>query len=404
MLDLSRVLAGPFCTMVLSDLGAEIVKVESPSGDESRHWGPPFIGGESAYFLAVNRNKQSIIVDLKQPRGREVLLDLAKRCDVLVENFRAGTLDRLGVGYEQLRAVNSRLVYCAITGFGTDGPYRDLPGYDPVIEAMGGLMSITGEPDGEPIKVGVAIIDIVAALFASTAILAALRRRDRYGVGERIDLALFDVQLAALANIAASYLISRQPPQRYGNAHPSIAPFETFRVRGRYLMLGVGNDRQWRRLCMVIGRPDLATDPRFVNNRLRVEHRQELHALLEGVFAERDAEEWARLLMAAGVPAAPVNTLDRVFADPLVTSRGLVRAISHPSAGPVPLVASPIRMAGAEPKIRSHPPRLGEHSVDVLMNLLRYSSETIARLQREGAIGVTLEEANEREEAAAPDR
>jgi formyl-CoA transferase len=387
IVDLSRVLAGPFCTMVLADLGADVIKVEPPHGDDTREWGPPFAGGESAYFLAVNRNKRSMTLDLKTAGGRQVLLDVVARCDAVIENFRPGTLDRLGIGYDQMRAVNPRLVYCMISGFGAEGPSSGLPGYDPIIEAMGGLMSITGEPDGQPVKVGVAIIDVVAALFASTSILAALRRRDASGLGERVDIAPFDTELAALANVASSYLISRQRPHRHGNAHPSIVPFDLVRASDRYLMLGVGNDRQWRRLCEVAGLAEFADDPRFATNRERVAHREDLMALLRPVFARRTADEWSEQLMQAGVPSAPVNTLDRVFDNQLVKTRDVVATVEHPTAGPLPLVASPLHISGQRLPVRMPPPLLGQHTHELVAGMLAYTSEQIARLSDEGAFG-----------------
>jgi len=293
VLDLSRVLAGPYCSMMLGDLGADVIKVERPKvGDETREWGPPEAGGESAYYLCVNRNKRSITVDLKSPEGQEIIRRLAKRSDIVLENYKVGTLQRFGLGYEDLKRVNPSIIYCSITGFGQNGPYKDRPGYDFIIQGMGGIMSITGEPDGPPMKVGVAIVDITAGLFACSAILAALYHREKTGKGQYIDIALLDAMVAWLANVGSNYLVSGEIPKRYGNAHPNIVPYEPFKTKdGTYINIGVGNDRQWKKFCEIAGLEHLADDPRFATNPQRVIHRKELIPIIAEKMLERTADE-----------------------------------------------------------------------------------------------------------------
>src|SRR5215216_2068207 len=324
VLDLSRVLAGPYCTMVLGDLGADVIKVESPEGDETRGWGPPFAAGESAYYLCVNRNKRSISVDFKTDAGREILHKLIQRSDILVENFRPGTLARFGLDFESAAAINPNLIYCSISGFGQTGPLHDKPGYDFMIQAMGGLMSITGEPDGEPMKVGVAVADLFAGQNAVIAILAALQARLQTGKGQYLDISLFDSQMAMLANVASNYLISGSLPKRYGNAHANIVPYQSFQASDAWIVIAVGNDKQFARLCEMIGKSELAQDSRFVINPERVEHRDELIALLKPIFLEKTASEWLSALDGAGIPCGRINTLDKVFAEPQVEAREML--------------------------------------------------------------------------------
>lgn len=387
ILDLSRVLAGPYCTMLLGDLGAEVIKIERPgTGDDTRAWGPPFAGGESAYYLCANRNKKSVTVNLKSSEGQEIIRRLARLSDVAVENFKAGELAQLGLGYEHLKALNPGLVYCSITGYGQTGPDSDLPGYDFIIQGRGGVMSITGEPDGEPMKVGVAIVDITAGLFAANAIQAALLARTRTGQGQAIDIALLDAQVAWLANVASNYLVSGQRPGRFGNAHPTIVPYQSFRARDGFFCLAVGNDGQWQRLCRVLGRPELSTDPRFATNPARVRHRGELVPVLQGVFATQDIAFWLREIAAAGIPCGPVQTIDQVFADPQVLAREMVWTVPHPTAGEVRLTGSPLKLTETPVAYRSHPPLLGEHTGEVLTSLLGYTLEEIAQFRTAGAI------------------
>ncbi len=371
VLDLSRVLAGPYCTMVLGDLGADVIKVEPPDGDETRAWGPPFAAGESAYYLCVNRNKRGMVVNLKTDEGRTLLWDLAMKSDVLVENFRPGTLARYGLDYEALRADCPRLIYCSISGFGQTGPLRDRPGYDFMIQAMGGLMSITGDPDGEPMKVGVAAADLFAGQYAVIAILAALGARERTGEGQYIDIALFDSQLGWLANVASNYLISGNLPQRFGNGHPNIVPYQSFAAADGWFALAVGNDKQFVRLCKLIGQPEWGNDERFATNAARVIHREELVTLLKPIFKARQVDQWLSALEQAEIPCGQINTLDKVFAEPQVAAREMLVTMEHPTIGVLPLVGSPLKFSQTPVEYRLPPPRLGEHTEEILREVLR---------------------------------
>jgi crotonobetainyl-CoA:carnitine CoA-transferase CaiB-like acyl-CoA transferase len=370
VLDLSRVLAGPYCTMVLGDLGADVIKVEPPGGDETRAWGPPFAAGESAYYLCVNRNKRGMVVDLKTVEGQVALQTLARKCDVLVENFRPGTLARYGLDYTALRPGCPRLVYCSISGFGQTGPLRDRPGYDFMIQAMGGLMSVTGDPDGEPMKVGVAAADLFAGQYAVIAILAALQAREQTGEGQYIDISLFDSQLGWLANVASNYLISGKLPERYGNAHPNIVPYQSFAAADGWFVLAVGNDRQFARLCELVGRPEWGRDERFATNAARVTHREELVASLNPVFVLRRVGEWLSALESADIPCGPIHTLEEVFAEPQVAAREMLVRMEHPTIGSLPLVGSPLKLSQTPVEYRLPPPRLGEHTEEILRELL----------------------------------
>ncbi|HEX2739752.1 MAG TPA: CoA transferase [Rubrobacter sp.] len=362
VLDLSRVLAGPYATMVLADLGADVLKVEHPErGDDTRHWGPPFAGNESAYFLSVNRNKRSIGVDLKDPEGLERVKKLAAGADVVIENWRRGALDRLGLGYEVLSENNPDLIYCSITGFGP-GPDEDRPGYDFLVQARGGVMGITGQPGGEPTKVGVAISDIVCGLFACNAILAALYRRSATREGARIEVPLFESTLGWLANRGQEYLVSGDDIGLIGNAHPSIVPYQTFDASDRPLVVAVGNNTQFANLCRVIGRPELAEDERYTTNPDRVANRETLIQQLQEEFRKRTADEWAEEIRASGVPCGPVNTLANVFTDEHVLASGMLQDLDHPSAGPLKMLASPVLIDGERLPIRRPPPTLGQHT------------------------------------------
>jgi crotonobetainyl-CoA:carnitine CoA-transferase CaiB-like acyl-CoA transferase len=365
VLDLSRVLAGPYATMVLADLGADVVKVEHPErGDDTRHWGPPFTGGESAYFLSVNRNKRSIGVDLKAPEGLERLKNLAAGADVLIENMRRGALEKLGLGYEALKESNPGLVYCSVTGFGP-GEDMDRPGYDFLVQARAGIMGITGFPDGEPTKVGVAIADIVCGLYAATSILAALRRREATGEGARIEVPLFEATLSWLANRGQEYLVSGEDKGRMGNAHPSIVPYQTFDASDRPVAVAVGNDAQFRRLCGALDREDLADDERYATNPQRVANREELVEILQREFANRTADEWVERVRGVGVPIGPVNTLADVFSDEHVLSSGMLQKVEHPAAGVLEMLSSPVLIDGERPPIRCPPPTLGQHTEEL---------------------------------------
>lgn len=370
VLDLSRVLAGPYCTMVLGDLGADVIKVESPEGDETRGWGPPFANGESAYYLCVNRNKRGIAVDFKTEEGRKILHELVNQSDVLVENFRPGTLARFSLDFDSLAAVNPKLIYCSITGFGQTGPLRDQPGYDFMIQAMGGLMSITGEPNGEPMKVGVAVADLFAGQNAVIAILAAVQARSQTGKGQHLDISLFDSQVAMLANVASNYLVSGNMPKRYGNAHANIVPYQSFQASDVWFVVAVGNDRQFEKLCEVIGKQELANDERFGSNSERVKHRDELISLLKPVFLTKTSSEWLSMLEAARIPCGAINSLDKVFSLPQVEARDMLVHMEHSKIGDLSLVGSPLKFSATPVDYKLPPPRLGEHTDEVLKELL----------------------------------
>jgi len=386
VLDLSRVLAGPYCTMLLGDYGADVVKVEVPGrGDDTRQWGPPFAGGESAYYLSVNRNKRSITVNLKSPEGQDVIRRLASRADVLVENFEVGALERFGLDFEQIQAITPRLVYCSITGYGQDGPYRDRPGYDFIVQAEGGLMSITGEPDAQPVKVGVAIADIMAGMFACNAILAALHHREQTGQGQYIDISLFDSQLAWLANVGQNYLVSGNAPKRYGNAHANIVPYQTFAASDGWIALAVGNDSQFKKFCEVGGCPELAADERFATNPARVENRVALIEKLSTIFSRRTRAEWLVLLEQAKIPHGAINSVPQALSHPQAIAREMVQSVPHPTAGEVKLVAPPVKFSSTPAQIRRYPPLLGEHTEEVLREL-GFGEGDVARLRDTGAV------------------
>jgi formyl-CoA transferase len=387
VLDLTRVVAGPYCSMFLGDLGAEVVKVEQPGvGDDTRGWGPPFAGGESAYYLCINRNKKGLTLDLKSARAIALLRELAKNADVIIENFRPGTMERLGLGEKELRGINPRLIYASLTGFGADGPMSDWPGYDLIVQAWGGLMSITGTPDGEPVKVGVAIIDLVAGLMLGKAITAALFAREKIGVGQRIDTSLLEAEVASLINVGSNYLVGGKIPARWGNAHPNIVPYQNFKTANGYLVIGVASEVIWKRFCAAVGRDDLAGDPRFAVNSKRVEHRAELIRLLSEIFLQRGNESWFKLLADAEVPCAPVQTVDQVFQAPQVLHRGMLTEIEHPTAGKVRMAGIPVKFSETPASVRMPPPLLGEHNRQILQDWLGMSVEAIEELKKEKVI------------------
>jgi crotonobetainyl-CoA:carnitine CoA-transferase CaiB-like acyl-CoA transferase len=394
VVDISRALAGPFCTMMLGDLGADVIKVERPGrGDESRSWGPPFVGepsetypGESTYYLAANRSKRSLTVNLKDLTGQQIIKDLVKISDVLVENFLTGSLDRMGLGYEQLHELNPRLVYCSISGYGRTGPYADRGGYDFILQAEGGIMGITGPVEGPPYRVGVSLIDITTGMFASTAILAALRAREMTGEGQLLDLSLLNSSAAILANVASNYLAGGVEPKRMGNAHFNIAPYEVFRARDRWITLGALNQRQWENLCNIVERPQIIADPRFASNQDRVVNREQLAKVLNAAFSTRDASEWVEKLHDVGIPSGVINNVADVFNHPQAEARQLKIDLDHPTAGRIGLPGYPYKFS--ETPARSHrpPPLLGEHNAEILTELLDYSPGEVVALREKGVI------------------
>jgi crotonobetainyl-CoA:carnitine CoA-transferase CaiB-like acyl-CoA transferase len=396
VLDLSRVLAGPWAGQNLADLGAEVIKVERPKvGDDSRAFGPPWIKDrsgkdtrDSAYFSSANRGKKSITLNVASPQGQAIVRALAKQCDVLLENYKFGDLARYGLGYEDLRAVNPRLIYCSVTGFGQTGPYRERPGYDFMIQGMGGMMSVTGEPDdapgGGPQRAGVPIADIITGMYASIAICAALASRERTGEGQHLDLALLDSQIALLAYQNTNYFATGKPPKRIGNLHPNIVPYQPFRTSDGSVILACGNDNLFRKFCDAAGCPELVVDPRFATNGKRVENRAELTRVLQEIFLRKSTAQWLDVLEGAGVPNGPINDLAQVFAEPQVRARGVRIELEHSAAGPLPGVASPMRFSGTPLEYRSAPPLLGEHTDQVLEGLLGMSPADVAKLRADG--------------------
>ncbi|VXA95214.1 CaiB/BaiF CoA transferase family protein [Pseudomonas sp. 8O] len=398
VLDLSRVLAGPWAGQIFGDLGAEVIKVERPgSGDDTRHWGPPYIkdaegndSREAAYFQSANRNKQSLTLDFTQPEGQRLVRELVAQCDVLLENFKVGGLAAYGLDYESLKAINPRLIYCSITGFGQNGPYARRAGYDFMIQGLGGLMSLTGRPEGEegagPMKVGVALTDILTGLYATVGVLAALNQREQSGVGQHIDVALLDVQVACLANQAMNYLATGVSPKRLGNAHPNIVPYQDFPSADGSFILAVGNDGQFRKFCEVADIATLADDPRFATNKARVAHRAELIPLLRQATVFKTTAQWIELLEKAGVPCGPINDLQQVFADPQVQARGLRLDLPNALGSNTPQVASPLRLSATPVAYRAAPPLLGQHTDSLLQRLLGMSEMQIAELREAGVI------------------
>ncbi len=383
VLDLSRILAGPYCTQFLADLGAEVIKVERPGcGDDTRAWGPPFAGGESAYFLSCNRNKKSIAIDLAREEGRELVRRLAQRCDILVENFKVGTMQRWGLDYERLRELNPGLIYCSISSYGQDSPDAREPGYDFIIQARGGIMSITGPEEGPPYKVGVAITDITAGLYAAGSILAALHHRERTGEGQAIDISLLDAQVSWLANVGMNYLVSGQVPRRYGNAHPNIVPYEVFPTADGYLAVAAANDAQFRRLCAVLQIDGLADRPEFATNAGRVQNRDRLIPVLQKAFSQKSSREWHRLLKAANIASSPIQNVQEVFEDPVVRARGMKTQVEHPTAGLLNLIGSVPKFSHTPTASPAPPPLLGQHTEEVLQRLLQLDAPAIQELRK----------------------
>jgi glutaryl-CoA transferase len=398
VLDLSRVLAGPWCTQLLADLGAEVIKIEKPgSGDDTRTWGPPFLKdrdgrdtAEAAYYLGCNRGKKSVAVDFTLPEGRELVRELAKRADIVVENFKVGGLTKYGLDYASLAPLNPRLVYCSITGFGQTGPYAERAGYDFIIQGMGGFMSVTGErdelPGGGPQKAGIAISDLMTGMYACSAILAAITHREASGTGQYIDVALFDTQVAMMAVMNMNYLISGTPPGRAGNAHQNIVPYQVFACADGHLIVAVGNDAQFARFCEVAGRPEWARDPRFAANAERVRRRDELVPMIAAVVVTRSQRDWLAALEAVGVPCGPINRLDQVFADPQVQARAMRLDLPHPLSGTVPQVGNPVHLSSTPVAYTQAPPLLGEHTAAALAKHLALSDAKLAELAGRGVI------------------
>ncbi|MGD9902674.1 MAG: CaiB/BaiF CoA transferase family protein [Vicinamibacterales bacterium] len=388
VLDFTRVLSGPYCTMILGDLGARVIKLEHPGrGDDTRRWGPPFLGEESAYFLSVNRNKESVAVDFKTAGGRALVGRLLERADVVVENFRPGTLDGAGLDARSVRAAHPRLVYCSISGYGQTGPRRDEPGYDAVMQAEGGLMSITGAADGPPYRLGVAIVDIVSGMFAAQGVLAALVARERTGRGQEVDLGMLDATTALLTYQAGNFFATGAAPGRLGNRHPTIAPYETFATADGDLALAVGNDALWQAFCRAADLPDLAADPRFASNAGRLEHYAALKPRLDAAFRSRTRADWSARLLAAGVPCGAVRTVEEVFADPQTAARGMVQRVTHATLGEVAVTGVPVKLSDTPGEVRLPPPVLGQHTAAVMAEL-GYDRATIAELAAAGAVRV----------------
>ncbi|MEW5703589.1 MAG: CaiB/BaiF CoA-transferase family protein [Pseudomonadota bacterium] len=395
VLDFTRVLAGPFCTQLLGDYGADVIKIERPgAGDDTRKWGPPYLKdthgsdtAESAYYLSANRNKRSVALDLAQPEGQALAKRLMEKCDIVVENFKVGTLAKYGLSYDQVKKDFPGLIYCSITGFGQTGPYAHRAGYDYLAQAMGGLMSITGEPEGTPIKVGVGVCDIMAGMYAASAILAALHRRSQTGKGEYIDIGLLDSQIGWLVYEGQNYLCSRKVPQRQGNAHPNIVPYQTFQAADGHLVLAVGNDRQFQKFCGFAGCPELATDPRFATNPMRIANREELTRRLGDIILQKPVNYWTEALEKMGVPAGPVNNIREAFEDPQVRHRGMKIALPHVlREAPVDLIGNPVKLSEAPVSYRLAPPTLGQHTEEVLGELLGMAASEFVTLQKKGVL------------------
>lgn len=397
VLDLCRVVSGPFATMQLGDLGADVVKIEDPrSGDESRRYGPPFVNGESAYFLSVNRNKRSCTIDLKSPAGRDIVLALAAVADVVIDNFRPGTLDKWGLSHEALRARNPRLIHCSITGFGRTGPDADRPGYDLIIQGESGVMDITGEAEGPPMKVGTSIADLVTGLYASQSVLAALMQRERTGAGGKVDVSMLDAMASLLTFNAGMYFASGESPKRRGNVHPTISPYETFEASDGWINVGVANDKFWGLFCGVIDRRDLEIDPRFDAAPRRAANRAILAGLLRPIFAARTRDDWLKDLRAAGIPAGAIKRVGEVCEAPQLVARGMVQSVAHRVSGDVRFIARPIRFDDRPPAPSTAPPLLGEHTAEVLSEWLAWDASVIAKLAGAGAFGASVRQAHGR--------
>ncbi|MHA1319139.1 MAG: CaiB/BaiF CoA transferase family protein [Promethearchaeota archaeon] len=386
ILDLSRALAGPYCSMMLADMGAEIIKIEMPGrGDDSRSWGPPFVEGESAYFMSVNRNKKSITLNLKSEKSKEIIEKLIKKADIIIENFRPGTMDKLGLSYENVAELNPEIIYASISGFGQDGPYRLLPGFDQVIQGMGGLMSVTGEPGGPPIKVGVAVADIAGGMFAAYGIMIALFNRQRTGKGQMIDVSLLDSQVAWLTYRAGSFFASGKIPQPLGSGHPNIVPYQAFKASDTYVNIAAGNDQLWQKFCSAVGLEDIVENPKFATNAKRVENRNELVNIISNIVSSKNAQEWLDILTKAGVPCGPIYTLDDIFTDPQVLHRNMVKDLDHIKAGKIKVTGVPVKLSATPGEILTAPPVLGQHTKEILLEI-GYSDNDIEKFYQEKVV------------------
>lgn len=386
VLDLSRVLAGPYASMMLADFGANIIKIEPPKvGDDSRAFGP-FIGKESAYYMSLNRNKRSMTLNLKEQAAKDLFKEMVKKADVVLENYRPGTMEKFGLGYEELKKINPKIIYAACSGFGHTGPYMDKPAYDIIVQAMGGIMSITGPEGGDPTRVGASVGDITAGLFAAIGVLLAAYHRERTGEGQKVDVGMLDCQVAILENAISRYLVNGVVPQPLGNRHPSITPFESFTAKDGYVIVGAGNDRLWEKLCNLLERPDLTHDARFATNALRTQNVKELKVILDSVFKNKTIDAWLELLEEAGIPCAPINTVDKVINDPQIKARDMIIDLKHPVAGDMKVPGIPIKMSKTPGAVETPAPLLGQHTEEILSELLGYSKEQVAQLQAKGAI------------------